>query len=173
MNRHLSNLAFTLCLLFFGCKDNLPSSVDLGETEVHLNGCEEKYPPYFRYFKVYNLMEMTFAYRKDHEFRTLGFNWLPLESGNYGLHTDTIPHKDAAFTGFGHIVESDLEGYTYKLLNPSEGYCHIESLDTLKRIVKGRFRAEFKRTSKNGWKDFGLPETLLFEGVFHERYTVF
>lgn len=172
MKKYLVFLPFAFALIFLSCKDKLPSSVGLGETEVHLNGCEDDYKPYFRYFRANGFLNLGFTYQKGNTINVLGFSWLSLSTNKYKLHAERVVREDAAFATFDNIVEGDLDGYIYELINPSEGYCHIENLDTLSQTVKGRFRAEFKRTNKNGWKDLDLPEILLFEGVFNEHYQV-
>ena len=99
----------------------------------------------------------------------LGFDWLPLETGNFELHEDRILFIKA-LTNFNQVISEDLEGYSYKLIDAEDGFFEVSSIDTVQQIVKGRFEAKFKRTSKNGNKDLGLPKILLFQGVFHERY---
>jgi hypothetical protein len=71
----------------------------------------------------------------------------------------------------GQIINEDVIGYEYKLIDEEEGFFNIENLDTIKHEVKGRFRATFCRTSKNGNKDLGLPKILLFQGIFYDSYT--
>jgi hypothetical protein len=100
-----------------------------------------------------------------------GFAWLPLSTGNFELHNEDILYVKAN-TNFSQIIAEDLEGYSYKLEDPEEGFLEVQELDTIQKIAKGRFKAKFKRTSKNGNKDLGLPKILLFQGVFHDRYEV-
>ncbi|MEO6758719.1 MAG: hypothetical protein ABIO24_04635, partial [Saprospiraceae bacterium] len=67
----------------------------------------------------------------------------------------------------------DLFGYTYEVQDKEEGYFNITALDTLEQTVQGRFKVKFCRTSKNGVKEnLEMPKHLLFEGVFHEKYTI-
>lgn len=102
----------------------------------------------------------------------LGFACPLVLTGEFDLFvTDTL--CVGARASFSQTVEEDLPGYKYKLADPEEGFFNIEALDTVKQEVQGRFKAKFKRGSKNGWsEDLGLPENLTFEGVFYEKYVV-
>jgi hypothetical protein len=165
----LAFLACTGC-----CKDgeaDLPKEVKLGNSVVYLNGCKVDYEPYFVLIEVYQTLNLGFVKTHKDIFNALGFSYLPIQTGDFELHTERILYIKA-LTNFGQTVDEDLVGYEYELENPEEGFFNIEGLDTLKQEVKGRFRAQFRRTSKNGYKDLGLPETLLFQGVFNEKYLV-
>lgn len=151
----------------------LPDEVAFGESEIYLNGeLKEGYIPGFLYIKVYQTMNYGFSESPRLLLsNTVGFSWLPLEPGNFALHTERIPFIKAK-TSFSQIIDEDLEGYSYELIDADEGFFNVESLDTVKLEVKGRFKAKFKRTSKNGNGDLGLPKVLLFQGVFYENYEV-
>jgi hypothetical protein len=158
------------------CKDgeaDLPEGVKLGKSVVYLNGCKKDYEPDFIASKVSKYMNFAFVeYHKDKDIENLfGFGLLPIQTGEFELHTEHTLYI-GALTSFSQTVDEDLIGYEYELVHPEEGFFNIEALDTVKREVKGRFRAEFRRTTKNGYKNLGLPESLLFQGVFNERYEV-
>ncbi len=151
----------------------LPDSVSLGGTLVFLNGEEADFHPIFVYRKFYKIMGYSFLRIDGDIWSEFGFGALPLKDGYFGLHTKNqrfLPDK--ALTGFGQIVDEDLEGYSYKLEDSVEGFFHVEHLDSINQVVRGRFKVAFCRTSKNGYDDLGLPEHLLFQGVFHEKYEV-
>jgi len=151
----------------------LPDEVALGESEIYLNGeLKEGYQHDFKYIEVYQTMNYGFIERPQALLVNIfGFSWLPLEAGDFALHTEPIPFIKAK-TSFSQVVDEDLEGYSYELMDADEGFFHVEYLDTVNQEVKGRFKAKFKRTSKNGNGDLGLPKVLLFQGVFHENYEV-
>jgi hypothetical protein len=171
-----STLLRTLVLLAFAgcCKDkeaDLPQEVTLGKSVVYLNGCKNNYEAHFQMVSLYNHINFAFLDTQKDIINQVSFSWLPVAEGEFDVHSEPIQNW-RALTYFSQIVDEDVVGYTYKLENPEEGFFNIEGLDTVKQEVKGRFRAQFRRTSKNGYKDLGLPETLLFQGVFNEKYLV-
>jgi hypothetical protein len=153
------------------CEADLPNEVKLGKSVIYLNGCKEDYEPEFMVIKFYNHINFAFAEQHDDIVNLLAFDWLPIQAGDFQLHTERIQYIKA-LTSFGQTVDYDLFGYEYELENPEEGFFNIEALDTVKQEVSGRFKAKFKRTTKNGYDDLGLPENLTFEGVFNEKYEV-
>lgn len=149
---------------------DLPNEVNLGASVVYLNGnLASNYKTEFKYIEINKIMSYGFFDSADQVTNILGFDWLPLETGNFELHEDRILFIKA-LTNFNQVISEDLEGYSYKLIDAEDGFFEVSSIDTVQQIVKGRFEAKFKRTSKNGNKDLGLPKILLFQGVFHERY---
>ncbi len=169
-------LLIALFLLAPSCKKergevNLPESVKLGKSEVYLNGSEADYKPRFFFHKAYNHINFPFQQIEGDIVNQVSFAWLPIKTGDFELHDEPIQYIKA-FTHFSQIVDEDLPGYQYELENAEEGFFKIEGLDTLKREVKGRFRAQFRRTKTNGYDDLGLPEKLLYQGVFNEKYEV-
>ncbi len=151
----------------------LPDSVSLGGTLVFLNGSEADYKPILAYKKIYGLMGYRFQSIKGDIWNHFGFGNFPQKAGFYGLHSiNQQIFPDKAHASFWQIVEEDLEGYSYKLEESVEGFIHVEHLDSINQVVRGRFKVAFCRTSKNGYDDLGLPEHLLFQGVFHEKYEV-
>ncbi len=173
--RILLLLSIGLISIFTSChKDgeaDLPDEVKLGKSVVYLNGSKKDYEPDFMVSKVNNIFNYAFVHQHDDIVNLLGFGWLPIQPGDFELHTEYIP-LIKALTSFNQTVDEDLNGYEYELENPEEGYFNVEALDTVKLEVKGRFRVQFRRTTKNGYKNLGLPETLLFQGVFNEKYKV-
>ncbi len=159
-----------LAALLVSC-NRLPDKVGLGESVLLLNGKKVSYEPNFRLIKFYQYLSFGFLKTKKDVINNLGFDWMPVETGDFELHTlDSLYF--GAKTVFNQTVDEDLEGYEYALINPEDGFFNIETLDTIKLEVSGRFRAEFRRTTKNGYDDLGLPENLLFEGTFNEKYEV-
>jgi hypothetical protein len=153
---------------------NLPESVELGKSVVFLNGeIAPGYEASFIYLSSYKTMSYVFVDSFDLIVNVFGFDWLPLSTGNFDLHDEDVLYIKAN-TGFSQAISEDFEGYSYKLEDPEEGFLEVQELDTIQKIAKGRFKAKFKRTSKNGNEDLGidLPKILLFQGVFHDRYEV-
>lgn len=172
----LTFFSFAIFWTITGCKKDppeaiLPDDVEFGKSIIFLNGEEVDYLPDFKNDTFNHLMNYPFVQTKDQGTtkNVFTFDWLPLSTGNFQLTTDNIPRVKAV-TSFGQIIDVDTEGYKYKLVDEEEGFLNIESLDTIKMEVKGRFKAKFCRTSKNGQKDLGLPEILLFQGVFYDKY---
>ncbi len=175
----LTPLFFTFFLvLFLQCqKDppavNLPDDVALGESVIYLNGeIADGYEPDFRRDTIYHLLSFPFVKKEGNITTVFGFDWLPINEGNFKLHTERILYIKAK-TLFSQSIDEDTDGYDYKLIDADEGYFNIENLDTIKMEVKGRFKVKFKRTSKNGNGDLGLPKNLQYEGVFYENYRLF
>lgn len=165
-----------LLLVALGCKKDhgevvLSESVKLGKSEVYLNSDKVDYEPRFFLHKAYNHLNFPFVEKDGDIVNTVGFSWLPIKTGDFELHEEYIQYIKA-LTQFSQIVDEDIPGYAYELEKAEEGFFKIDGLDTLKREVSGRFRAQFRRTSTNGHGDLGLPETLLFQGVFNEKYEV-
>jgi hypothetical protein len=153
----------------------LPSSVELGKSETYLNGVKVDYTPIFKNVKIYRHINYGFAQGEigSNKVNSLGFSWIPMNEGDFPLivSSSDIPPGKNAFTIFNQTVSEDLRGYEYKLEKPEEGFFKVETLDTVKMEVSGRFKARFCRTAKNGTKG-DLPKIILFQGVFNEKYTV-
>ena len=149
----------------------LPDEVEFGHSVVFLNGEEVDYLPEFGHDTFNQIMNYPFLQTKNQGniLNLLGFGRLPLRTGDFQLTTENILYIKAR-TSFSQTVSEDLEGYEYKLVDEDEGFLKIEALDTIKMEVKGRFKAKFKRTSKNGFDDGDLPKFLLFQGVFFDNY---
>lgn len=151
----------------------LPETIELGETIVFLNGEEFNHTIEFQYISAYDAMYYSFLESIENQKRGLGFGVVPDTMGNFTLYEggDPVLGK-GSYTSFSHTINEDLEGYTYKLVNAENGFLEVTSLDTVAHTVAGRFKAEFKRTKKNGNGNLDLPKRLFFEGVFHENYVV-
>ncbi|MBX2891368.1 MAG: hypothetical protein KF734_10600 [Saprospiraceae bacterium] len=172
-------MAAALCLLsLLACEKespttitvDLPDSVEFGKSVVYLNGeLTEVYKPDFQLDTIYHLMNYIFIDSTISDVITVwGFAWLPIKEGNFELHTERLLYVKA-LVQFSQIVDGDLDGYDYELIDANEGFLNIEHLDTVKMEVKGRFRVKFKRTTKNGNGDLGLPEFLQFDGAFYDK----
>jgi hypothetical protein len=149
----------------------LPDNVEFEKSVIYLNGEESAYVPDIQYDSINRVMSYGFFESRNQGQleNLLGFGRLPYEPGEFDLTTENILFTKAR-TSFRQIVSEDLEGYKYKLVDADEGFFHVEYLDTVNMEVKGRFKAKFCRTSKNGNKDLGLPKNIVFQGVFYEKY---
>ncbi len=179
----MSNLRFLLfptivILAALGCKKEpveavLPNEVKLGASIVYLNSIEVDYIPDFQYDSINRVMSYGFVQtRNQGQIENLfGFGLLPYKTGEFELTDENIVYVKAR-ASFGQTIGDDSEGYEYKLIDADEGFFHVEYLDTVNLEVKGRFKAKFCRTSKNGNRDLDLPKNLLFQGVFYENYVI-
>ena len=167
----------TLFLLSaLGCQKDppeaiLPTEVELGASVVYLNGEEINFITEILYDSINRVMSYGFgeSLNQGQLVNSLGFGRLPYSTGEFSLTTENILFKKAR-TSFHQTVSEDLDGYEYKLIDADEGFFNVEYLDTINLEVKGRFKAKFKRTAKNG-VDGGLSKYLTFQGVFYENYT--
>lgn len=173
---HLS--LFVILTASIGCRKHppeasLPDEVAFGESVVYLNGEEADYIPAVLYSSVNRVMSYSFGQTKNQGqlINHLGFGRLPYETGEFELTTENILYIKAR-TSFNQTVAEDLGGYEYKLIDEKEGFFHVEQLDTVQLTVKGRFKAKFCRTSRNGNRNLDLPKVLLFQGAFYEPYTI-
>lgn len=149
----------------------LPEEVELGASVVYLNGEEEAmYLSIAAYDTINRVMNYGFeeSLNQGQLVNSLGFGRLPYSTGEFSLTTENILYTKAR-TSFDQTVSEDLDGYEYKLIDAGDGFFNLEYLDTVKMEVRGRFKAKFKRTAKNG-VDGGLPKYLTFQGVFYENY---
>lgn len=157
---------------------DIDDTVALGESLVYLNGEESNLTtPFISYSTIHNIINYAFGNVEDflpNEGRSVGFSFASLERKNFFLCKNRDDCEGGVETSFSHIVGSDLRGFTYQLVNKEEGYFEVTQLDTIQRTVQGRFKVQFKRTTKNGNGDIikDLPKRLTFEGVFHEEYEV-
>ena len=149
----------------------LPESVELGTSILYLNG--EVVNDYeFQAFHDTINNQIGFVFRKesiDLSYRNnLQFVFLPLENGNYIIHRT----RELYLGAFSSFRQSSFEesGWEYELLNPEDGFFEISEIDIEEQIVQGKFRSRYKLKDKHGFKDTGLPEQILFEGIFHENY---
>ncbi len=166
-----------ISLVVIGCRKDpvadLPANVNLGESVVFLNGeLATGYEPIFMHDTIYKHLNFSFVETKNNGqlLNAFGFGFLSIKEGDYILHTERIQYK-GALTSFSQTVSEDLEGYSYELVDAEEGFFKIETLDTINMEVSGRFKAKFRRTSKNGNGDLDMPKRVIFEGVFNEKYT--
>ncbi len=169
-------LLTTAILAYTGCEKDpleaiLPNEVEFGESVVYLNGNVEDYIPDFQYDSVIHVMSYGFEQSRNQGQLTnlFGFGLLPLSTGNFKITSENKLFEQAR-ASFHQTISEDLEGYEYKLVDADEGFLHVEYLDSIKMEVKGRFKAKFCRTSKNGNKNLGLPKHIVFQGVFYENY---
>ncbi|MCF8246531.1 MAG: hypothetical protein K9J37_15370 [Saprospiraceae bacterium] len=150
----------------------LPEEVEFGESVIYLNGELADYLPVFNHDTINYLLNFPLVETKNQGqlVNSLSFDWLPLREGEYKLITKREPRVNA-LTDFSQTVAEDLSGYEYELMDADEGFFNIEYLDSINMEVKGRFKAKFCRTKKNGTKDGDLPKNIVFQGVFYEKYT--
>lgn len=172
----LSSLALVIGAITSCQKDPpevvLPGEVELGASIVYLNGeVAATYLPEVLYDSINRVMTYGFveSLNQGQLINSLGFGYLPLSTGDFPITTEDALYEKA-FTSFNQTVSEDLDGYDYKLIDADEGFFNQEYLDTINLEVKGRFKAKFKRTAKNGING-GLPKYLTFQGVFYENYT--
>lgn len=152
----------------------LPEEVELGASVVYLNGEKEAtYLALVAYDTINRVMNYGFeeSLNQGQLVNSLGFGRLPYSIGEFSLTTENILHTKAR-TSFHQTVSEDLDGFDYKLIDADEGFFNVEYLDTINLEVKGRFKAKFKRTAKNGF-DGDLPKYLTFQGVFYEKYIAY
>jgi len=166
----------TAVLTSSGCEKDPPEAilsdeVEFGESVVYLNGEVEDYVPDFQYDSTIHVMSYGFEQSLNQGQLTnlFGFGLLPLAIGDFKITSENKLFEQAR-ASFHQTVSEDLDGYEYKLVDASEGFLNIEYLDSINMEVKGRFKAKFCRTSKNGNKDLGLPKNIVFQGVFYENY---
>lgn len=149
----------------------LPSTVDIGNSQLYLNGTLTDFTHQFFHDTVNN--QMIFAFERSdiskNSKNSLGFTFLPYNEGKFILHRERILYK-GAFTSFGQVIAEDLDGWEFELDKPEDGYFEIIKLDKSNKNVLIKFKAKFKLVSKNGNGDTGLPENVKFEGIFHETY---
>ncbi|MCU0346628.1 MAG: hypothetical protein MUC59_06780 [Saprospiraceae bacterium] len=169
------SLAIMSLLSVISCKKDppeamLPEDVEFGESVVYLNGEEVDYVPAFNHDTINYLLNFGFIQSKNQGqlVNSFSFDWLPLLEGEYELITERIPRINA-LTFFSQTLSEDLDGYEYKLMDANEGFFVIEHLDTINMEVKGRFKAKFCRTKKNG-ADGDLPKNIVVQGFFYENY---
>ena len=173
MKQLLSSLFFLTILFAIGCKKDppeaiLPEDVEFGKSVIYLNGEEVDYVAVLENDTFNHLMNYGFSQEKGNIFNLLSFGRMPLSTGGFQLTTENILYEKAR-TSFNQIVDKDLDGYEYELEDVDDGFLNIEYFDSIKMEVKGRFKAKFRRTAKNG-VDGDLPKHLVLQGVFYDKY---
>lgn len=170
-----------LAIVNFSCeKENnpieieLPTQINFGESKIYMNGLLK---PGFttEIFYTTSVDDIGFLFGEDVNHRLahgVGFGWMPLKEARYPIGKPAVFHE-VATASFSQSLEEDLPAYEYELIEPENGYFEIEQLDTIKQEVKGHFKAKFRRTTKNGHKDLGLPKIILMQGIFYQPYEVF
>ena len=164
-----------LITTLFACQDQeisdieISNSVELGKSEVYLNG--ERYENFTEFFHDTINDQLLFAFRKGDEslLNSLSFSFLPVSEGEYIVH-NTFELYLGAQSYFGQTVNSEFDGWVYKLINAENGFFEISKLDQENMIIEGDFKVEFEVESKNGFGDTGLPDKVKFQSVFHENY---
>jgi len=172
-------LILTLLFSLLSCSENeiqdinLPESVELGESQIFLNGTLVDYEPKATEDTVNEQLIITFRFEPDQSIlNSLGFSALRVDEGNYSLH-ETRELYIGARTNFFQTVNSEFDGWEYKLVRAEDGYFNITNIDRENLTIQGKFKAYFELESKNGFEDTGLPEKAKFEGVFHHTYEQF
>jgi len=170
---------FFICSLFvlflYSCGDQeiadikILDSVELGKTEVFLNG--DSYENFSDIFHDTINEQLLFIFRQGDQtlLNSLSFSFLPVSEGEYIVH-NTFELYLGAQCYFGQTVDSEFDGWIYKLINADGGFFEISRLDQENAIIEGTFKVEFEVESKNGFGDTGLPDRVKFQGVFHENY---
>jgi hypothetical protein len=175
----MKNIAFILIFIVFilSCKKDysdtkLPDTVEFGKSEIFLNGEKLAFLPIIQNDTFQKTLNFSFKQSLDSKsiINVVGFDFLPLEVNNFNLSDEFILYKNA-HAAFNQVVDEDLIGYEYELVDIEDGLFNIESLDTIKFEVSGRFQVKFCRTSRNGNFNLELPKTLVFQGVFNDSYT--
>lgn len=148
----------------------LPESVEIGTSILYLNGEMADYDFRTYHDTVNNQIGFVFMKEFPNQDYTnkLQFVFLPLKNGDYIIHRTRELYL-GAFSTFGQS-RYEARGWEYELLDPEDGFFEISSIDKEEQIVQGKFRSRYKLKDKNGFRDTGLPETILFEGIFHENY---
>ncbi len=162
-------------IILYSCGDqeipdiDILESVELGNTEIYLNG--ERYEIFTEFFHDTINEQLVFNFRQgDFELSNdLGFSFLPVSEGTYIVHTQRELYLGAK-TSFRQTVNSEFDGWIYELKNADNGFFEVSVLDEENTVVEGKFKVEFEVDSKNGFEDTGLPEKIKFQGVFHENY---
>ncbi|MEZ4951031.1 MAG: hypothetical protein R2879_00200 [Saprospiraceae bacterium] len=147
-----------------------PENIQLGESEVYLNGEKVDYIPILFFDSINNQLQAGFRFMPDFSVtNTLAFDFLPLKTGEYILHEDRILYKGAK-TSLSQIVNSEFDGWEFELVQAEKGTFNINALDTINQTIEGYFKAYFEVIDKNGFSDTKLPEKIKFEGMFNENY---
>lgn len=154
----------------------LPKNVELGKSEIYLNGELRNFEPLILVNEVAPRPNVGYAFDQAFGFEDIyriGFSQLPLEEGNFPLvSTERFEFGLNSKPHFSHTQNRDLDGYNYEPICLEEGYLNIEVFDTTTRIAPGSFLAFFKRTARNGVRDdeLDLPKRIVVQGIFHEKF---
>jgi hypothetical protein len=97
---------------------------------------------------------------------TLGFSFIPIDTGKFNIgNVDNL----AKGSYFRSIADGDLIDASWDLDTNKDNYIEITSLDTINRIVTGRFNTHFILT-KQGILDKHSEEINFTEGSFSVKY---
>lgn len=176
-------LLFTVTL-FLACNNNLddflvelPLSIDLGKSEIYLNGELSNFETFIFVNEVSARPNVLYAFGQGegmtHAY-AVSFGQVPLIANEFRI-IDKNQVKEfgvSTETNFFHTYQRDLDGYDYEPIRLEEGYLNIEVFDTTARVAQGNFLAFFKRTARNGVRDdeLNLPKRIVVQGVFHEKF---
>jgi hypothetical protein len=154
-------------LLNFACKkekfgdgfaENIPVSVNLGESQIFINGEEVFFNPDFVFRDKIQLFFGNFFHTKNEITDDLVLGIDSLRLGDF----------DPIFSFHRAKGDGTFEGY--KQIDKDSAFLIVTSLDTLNKEVQGRFEARFQKTSSVISFKKKYPEKLLIQGVFNEKY---
>ncbi len=158
----------------------LPDSVGLGESVLYLNGEKVAWTPEI-YLTVTNLLNFSFSYQDPYYpiYSRFGFGAIPLRTGAFEvisldeyirLQGGFVVLYDKVLAGFSNFIANEDIGFEYREVDLDQAFFQVQALDTINRTAIIKFKAKFCLENRNGYRDVGLPATLLFQGVMNEVY---
>lgn len=143
-----------------GRAENLPDSVELGQSLVYVNGEDIVAKSNFKGSTSMDYMFCVFTHTDDGVEDELYFTIDTLTEGDQKARFD-----------FGQFKLNETLIEDFDQIEIGSAFLKITSIDPLKKTVQGRFEAKFKKTfSKKVTNKKRYPDELLIQGVFHEPY---
>lgn len=158
----------------------LPDSVGLGESVLYLNGEKVNWVPEIHMNSMQQTLAFSFYFLNTsyNAFDAIAINRAPMEPGTFEFYTNddyiswikanANPPSDQAQLSFVNVVDGDNEGFEYRVEDIEQCFLRVDAVDTVSRQVRAKFRLKFCLDNKNGLKDVGLPNTMVFQGIFNE-----
>ena len=158
----------------------LPDSVALGESALYLNGEKVDWVPEIRMNTSQQIIGYSFYFeRPSYAVKNIvGIGPAPIRTGFFKVYTledylawmkagIALP-KDEVKLEFVNFVHGDEIGFEYRAEDIAQCFLKVDAIDTVSRQVQARFRLKFCLDTTNGLSDVGLPNTMVFQGIFNE-----
>jgi len=177
----MKNLFFLALLLtgVYSCGDepiapadiDLSLTVDFGDSQVFMNGEPSDFEVQFFHDTINQQLLLDFvSFPTSSIENSLEFAYLPVSTGAYNVHEERVLYK-GALTSFYQTINSESDGWRYRLINAEDGYFNIQKLDTVSQTIQGNFKVQFEVDEKNNFDGPKLPQNIKFEGSYYDSYT--
>lgn len=115
------------------------------------------------------LLNLTSSTEDEYQQRreSLYIGQIPMQPGKYNIQEGSPSDSGFPESGYYRLIsDGDVTGANYGVRGKNDNWVEIIEVDTVTKIVKGRFNVHYIISDKH--KDSGFPEKVDFEGGYFE-----